>query len=112
MTTPLFNCRMDEDLQDAVEEAAEKEGLKKSAWGREVMAACAYGGVTLEDLAALVEAKGVTGKTVHPERHLALQGQVGRQTDKQARCVHPLPARKRMAFSVICGVCGVTVKRT
>jgi hypothetical protein len=114
MATSLFNCRMEDDLIDAVDAAAEQEGLKKSTWAREVLGACAIGGVTLADLNALIKAKGLLAQSPHPERHLALQGMTGRTAEEQKTrgCLHPVPGRKQLAFSVICGVCGATVKKT
>lgn len=112
MATSLFNVRVDDELSDAIEARAAELGLKKSAWAREVLGAVALGGVTLDDLNVLVERRGLTEQSPHPERHLALQGMLGRQDTIAKRCSHPLTARKQLAFSQICGVCGQTVKRT
>lgn len=112
VTTSLFNCRMEDDLLDAIDAKAADEGLNRSTWAREILGAAAIGGVTLQDLNALIEAKGNTGQSPHPERHLALQGMTGRQEEKKANCLHPVTGRKQLAFAVICGVCGSTVKRT
>lgn len=112
MATSLFNVRLEDELQDGLDARASVEGLKKSTFAREVLSAVVYGQVTLEDLHALVKAKGATGSTVHPDRHLALQGMTGRQDEVARKCTHPVTARKQMVFSVMCSVCGATVKRT
>ena len=111
MATSLFNVRLEDELQDAVDARSSEEGLKKSTWAREVLGAIAYGGVTLEELHGFVQEK-TEGKNLHPDRHLALQGQTGRQDETARRCVHPVTARKQMVFSVMCSLCGATVKRT
>lgn len=112
MTTSLFNVRVDDDLSDAIEASAEASGLKKSAWAREVLGAVALGGVTLQDLNDLIKSKGLTDQSPHPERYLSLQGQTGRQESIVRRCIHPLTARKQLAFAQVCGLCGATVKKT
>ena len=112
MTTSLFNVRVDDDLSDAIDASAELAGLKKSAWAREVLGAVALGGVTLEDLNRLINSRGLGGLSPHPERHLTLQGATGRLDDTQRRCLHPSTARQQLAFSVMCRLCGGTVKRT
>lgn len=99
-------------MLDAIDVAAEKEGLKKSTWGREVLGACAIGGVTLEDLHALVKAKGLADQSPHPGRQLPLQAQPGQMPVELRNCKHPLTARKQLAFSQLCTVCKQTVKRT
>lgn len=108
----LFNFRVDDDLDEAIKGAAEAAGLKRSVWAREVLGAVAIGGVTMDELADLVESRGLSGQSPHPERFLALQGQVGRRYAAEQACLHPVSGHKRMAFTVICGVCGGVVKRT
>jgi hypothetical protein len=112
VATSLFNVRLEDELQDGIDARADEEGLKKSTWAREVLGAVVFGEITLEDLHALVQAKGTAGQSVHPDRHLALQGMTGRQDDVVRRCTHPATARKQMVFSVMCSLCGSTVKRT
>lgn len=112
MVTSLFNVRVDDDLADAIERCAADAELKKSTWAREVLGAVALGGVTLQDLHDLIKARGAGGQSPHPTRAIALQAQTGRMDDVQRRCSHPFTARKQLAFSVMCGICGVTVKRT
>lgn len=109
--TSLFNCRMEDDLLDAIEEAATKAGLKKSMWAREVMGAVALGGVSLEQLHELIKANGLHDQSPHPDKHLTLQGQTGRTEEIARKCVHPTPARRQLAFRQICTLCGQTVKR-
>lgn len=112
MATSLFNVRVDDDLSDAIDVCADEAGLKKSTWAREVLGAVALGGVTLADLNELIRKRGTMGQSPHPERHLGLQSQSGRMDDIQRRCLHPVTGRKQLAFSVMCGACGATVKRT
>jgi hypothetical protein len=109
--TNMFNFRVDDDMDIAIEESAGAAGLKKSVWAREVLGAVALGGVTLEQLADLVQANGKQGESPHPERFLTVQGQVGRK-DRNPDCIHPLTARKRMPFTIICGICKTVVKHT
>ena len=108
----LFNFRVDDDLEEAIKEAAEAAGVKRSVWAREVLGAVAIGGVTLHELADIVEARGTGGGSPHPERFLALQGQVGRRHAVEQACIHPVTGRKRLPFTIVCGVCGGVVKRT
>lgn len=107
----MFNFRVDDDLDDAIQECADGMGVKKSVWAREILGAVAYGGVTMEQLADLVAANQMQGNSPHPVRFLTVQGQVGR-ADRKPDCLHPLTARKRMPFTIICGVCKTVVKRT
>jgi hypothetical protein len=110
--TSLFNCRMEDELLDAIEESAQREGLKKSMWAREVMGAVALGGVTLAQLHELIKANGLHDQSPHPAKHLTLQGQTGRTEEIARKCAHPLPARRQLAFRQICSLCGQTVKRS
>ena len=113
MTTSMFNVRLDDPLMDAVEAAAESSGLKKSVWAREVFGAVALGGVTLEELADLVAKHGGThGQTPHPARYLALQHLQGRRGTTVKGCLHPEHLKKRLPFTVVCGVCGEVLKKT
>lgn len=112
MTSNMFNFRVDDDLWDACVQAADTLGVNKSVWAREILGAVALGGVTMEDLTALVAAKGLAGETPHPERFLTLQGQTGRKDQAARACLHPVTGWKRMPFTVVCGVCGDVVKRT
>ena len=112
MTSNMFNFRVDDDLDDAIVAAAKKLGVNRSVWAREILGAVALGGVTMEDLTLLVEAKGNAGESPHPERFLTLQAQIGRKYAATQKCIHPVTGRKRMPFTIICGVCGDVVKRT
>lgn len=112
MATSLFNFRVSDDLDLAIEESAKAAGVKKSMWAREVLGAVALGGVTLDDLAQLIALRGNSDQSPHPQRQLVLQGSTGRLDEAQRDCVHPVTGRKQLAFSVICSVCGATVKRT
>lgn len=108
----LFNFRVDDDLNTAIEEAADGAGIKKSVWAREVLGAVALGGVTLVQLADLIEGNGTGALSPHPARFLTLQGQTGRRYATEQACLHPVTAYKRLPFTVICGLCGGVVKRT
>lgn len=111
MSTSLFNVRLDDDLIDDIEARAAEVGVKKSVWAREVLAACAQGGVTMEDLKKLMELRGTTGSP-HPARHLTLQGTTGRIAEGvTGRCIHPRAGRIQLAFSQRCGVCGAELKK-
>lgn len=112
MPTSLFNVRLDDDLLDAIEALADAMGVKKSVWAREVLGAVAIGGVTMEQLTALVAANGLAGESPHPERFLTIQSQTARRETMSRACAHPLTARQRMPFTIICGACGEVVKRT
>ena len=112
MATSLFNVRVDDELEDAIIACAEAMGVKKSVWAREVLGAVALGGVTMEQLTLLVAANGESAQSPHPERFLTLQAQTARRELLSKTCLHPLTARKRMPFTVLCGVCGEVVKRT
>lgn len=112
MGTTLFNVRVDDDLEDAIIAAANAMGVKKSVWAREVLGAVALGGVTMDELAELVRLKGLQGESPHPDRFLTIQAQTARRRTLGANCIHPLTARKQMPFTVVCGLCGETVKRT
>lgn len=105
--TVLFNVRVAAGLLDAIENAAAEAGLKKSVWAREVLAAVAVGGVTLEDLRDLVQVGSVSP---HPARYLALQGQSGRSEGRRAVCSHPSTAIQALPFTDLCRLCGATVK--
>lgn len=112
MGSPLFNVRVSDELDLAITEAAEAVGVKKSVYAREVLAAVVLGGVTLEELRAIVVRNGRQDESPHPERYLSLQIQEGRRTSVEQGCLHPVHARKQLTFTVVCGVCGATVKRT
>ena len=109
MSTVMFNVRVDESMMDAIEDAAEAAGVRKSVWAREVLAAGALGGVTLEELRVIV-ARQEGSISPHPERYLPLQGQTGRSERRQASCTHPVTAKKQLPFIDVCGLCGATVK--
>jgi hypothetical protein len=112
MPTEMFNVRVDDTLLDAIEASAASVGLKKSVWAREVLGAVALGGVTLDDLTALVASRNGSEVSPHPARYLAVQKIQGR-TDVAARgCKHPVTARQRLPFTEVCGVCKTVVKRT
>jgi hypothetical protein len=66
----------------------------------------------MEQLTALVAANGMAGESPHPDRFLTIQAQTARRETMSRGCAHPLTARKRMPFTVVCGSCGVVVKRT
>jgi predicted transcriptional regulator len=112
MATSLFNIRVDDDLQDAIDACAKALGVKKSVWAREVLGAVALGGVTMEQLTLLVASNGEQAKSPHPERFLTIQAQTARRELLSKTCSHPLPARKHMPFTVVCSLCGDVVKRT
>lgn len=108
--TLMFNFRVDADLFDLIDDAAQAQGLTRSMWTREVLASVASGGVTLEQLRDMVAASGVEQVSPHPARYLPLQGQTGRSTKAQATCLHPKSAIRQLPFTDVCGVCGATVK--
>lgn len=112
MTTSMFNVRVDDTLLDAIEDAAERVGLRKSVWAREVLGAVALGGVTLDDLTVLVQQRNGSGTSPHPERYLAVQSLQGRTDRVVKACTHPLTARQQLPFTIVCGLCGTVVKRT
>jgi hypothetical protein len=114
MTTSMFNFRVEGEMLVAIEAAADAAGLAKSTWAREILGAVAIGGVTMEDLRLLVEARqeGRPVVSPHPVRHLALQGPPGRRDQVARSCVHPESGWKRLPFSIVCGVCGDTVRKT
>lgn len=112
MTTSLFNFRVDDDLLDATEAYADALGVKKSVLAREILGAVILGGVTMEQLTALVAANGRSGETPHPQRFLTIQAQTARRQTLSRGCAHPVTAFKRMPFTIMCGVCGEVVKRT
>lgn len=112
MTTSLFNFRADDELHDAVEAMADQLGVKKSVLAREILGAVVLGGVTMEQLTAIVAENGLSSETPHPQRFLTIQAQTARRQTLSRGCIHPVTAYKRMPFTVICGVCGEVVKRT
>lgn len=112
MATSLFNVRMEDELIDTIEGLSRDLGVKKSVWAREVLGVVALGGVTMEQLTALVAANGKAGESPHPERFLTIQAQTARRETMSRDCVHPLTARRRMPFTVLCSSCGAVVKRT
>lgn len=107
MATVLFNVRVDETMMEAIEAAAEDAGLKKSTWAREVLGAVALGGVTLEQLAALVEGD----VSPHPKRMIPLQGRIGRRENLVRKCTHPPTAWQELPFTTVCKVCGDVLRR-
>lgn len=112
MATSLLNVRMEDEMQDLIEARADEMGVKKSVWVREILGAVVLGGVTMEQLNALVAANGKQGESPHPERFLTIQAQTARRETMARDCAHPLTARRRMPFTVLCGLCGTVVKRT
>lgn len=88
----MLNVRIDDDLWDAIEDAAGLCGVTRSAWLREML------GVAVK-----------LGGSPHPQAALMLQ------TANQPRmfvpdCVHPATAIVQMPFSDVCRVCGKIVR--
>ena len=111
MGSPLFNFRVSDEMDDAITREAERVGVKKSVYAREIIAAVVLGGVTLAELKTIVDRNGKADESPHPERYLTLQIQEGRRASVEQGCLHPVTARKQLTFTVICGLCGATVKR-
>lgn len=93
--TKMLNVRVEQDLAEAIDRAAEDHGVSRSMWMREVLA------------------KAVVGvEEPHPARTLALQKQRRLQVEERTHCTHPPGARKQLPFSEVCTLCGVTVRET
>lgn len=106
--TQMFNVRLEFELFDAIDKAAEDAGVTRSVWAREVLASVALGGVTLEQLRDLVQGQG---QSPHPGRYLPLQGRIGRSERLQASCIHPPTAVTQLPFTDVCGLCGKVLRR-
>ena len=106
----VFTVKMPQELVAAIEGEAERAGMRKSAWVREVLGAVALGGVSMRDIAALAGAQ--KGVSPHPDRHLPVQMRPGRTDRLRRECQHPVTALVRLPFSVVCRGCGDTGRST
>ena len=101
----MFNVRVEPALEDAIVKAAERAGLRKSVWAREVLLAAASG---LFD-PMLVRSEGGT-VSPHPARFLALQAGEAYRAQQAGTCVHPPTALKELPFTDVCGLCGTVIR--
>ena len=90
----LINVRVDEELDEAIKSAAAALGVTRSVWMRE----------------ALASAADMNGGAAHPARALTLQATQVKSRRNDGRCIHPATARRQLPYSVLCTLCGVTMK--
>lgn len=110
--TPVLTFRADKLFVQAIDDAARQEELPRSAFIREVLAVVALGGVTIGELRVLLDASKRDAVSPHPEGFVGIRHVVRRSEILDGECKHPTPALRRHAFTVVCDVCGKTVKRT
>lgn len=91
-----LSVRFDSEKMVLLEEARKRDGSPNlSTWAREKLIEAAVPGTPVQP---------------HPQRALALQR--GRTLEAETTgCQHPLPARQKLPFKEICGVCGEVVRR-
>jgi hypothetical protein len=113
MATKMMNFRAEETLADAVDVAAEKAGVSRSVWLREVVAMVAFGLVDLSAVTAGTTPDDRPSGTPspHPARFLALQAASRTTVTVDESCKHPVTAKKSLPFTDVCGLCGAVLRQ-
>lgn len=116
MATRPFNVRMDDSLQEGIDELVKTgDASNRSEWAREALA----GVVELGGLQALRQALELKGRDPSlPSPHPARAQQLVRQGAKTTRsrrvevgpCEHPVETQMRRPYSTTCGKCGAVLE--
>lgn len=104
---PQLNVRMAAELQAGMVARAAADGLRKSAWAREVLTAVLVSELSLPQLTELVraQARAQVAPPVEVERP-----KLGAQVVRTGRCLHPVHLRQEFPTFDRC-VCGVEFRR-
>jgi hypothetical protein len=109
--TPVITFRAEKAFGQAIDDAARKQELPRSAFIREVLGTVVMGGVTLDELRVLMEKRGRVEVSPHPQGSVVIRHVVRKAEILDGQCKHPTPALRRHAFTIVCDICGHVVKR-